>query len=146
MDNTETPKLGNQLCFPFYVIAKEITGMYRPFLEELDITYSQYLVMMVLWEFERLTVNQIGEKLYLDSGTLTPLLKRLESKDFIVRLRKKEDERIVEVFLTEKGIQLQKKACIIPGKLQEKMDLSENDLLELKATVNKLLTKIETRK
>lgn len=146
MENTETPKLGNQLCFPFYVIAKEITGMYRPFLEELDITYSQYLVMMVLWEFERLTVNQIGEKLYLDSGTLTPLLKRLESKDFIIRLRKKEDERIVEVFLTEKGIQLQKKACIIPGKLQEKMDLSENDLLELKATVNKLLTKIETRK
>lgn len=139
----ETPKLGNQLCFPFYVIAKEITGMYRPFLDELDITYSQYLVMMVLWEYERLTVNQIGEKLYLDSGTLTPLLKRLEAKGYIVRLRKKEDERTVEVFLTEKGNELQKKACIIPGKMQEKLNLSENDLLELRETINKLLSKIE---
>lgn len=143
MENSETPKLGNQLCFPFYVIAKEITGMYRPFLDELDITYSQYLVMMLLWEYERLTVNQIGEKLYLDSGTVTPLLKRLEAKEYIVRLRKKEDERMVEVFLTEKGNKLQKQACIIPGKMQEKLNLSENDLLELKETVNKLLTKIE---
>ncbi|KIA83702.1 MarR family transcriptional regulator [Kaistella solincola] len=143
MENPETPKLGNQLCFPFYVIAKEITAMYRPFLEELDITYSQYLVMMVLWEYERLTVTQIGEKLYLDSGTLTPLLKRLEAKDYLVRHRKREDERVVEVFLTEKGIQLQNKACLIPGKLQEKLDLSENDLSAMKDTVTKLLHKIE---
>ena len=76
MENLDTPKLSDQICFPLYVIAKEITGMYRPFLDKLDITYSQYLVMMVLWENEGLTVNQIGEKLYLDSGTLTPLLKR----------------------------------------------------------------------
>lgn len=146
MENQETPKLGNQLCFPFYVIAKEITGMYRPYLEELDITYSQYLVMMVLWEFERLTVNQIGEKLYLDSGTLTPLLKRLEAKSYIVRHRKKEDERVVEVFLTEEGNQLQKKACIIPGKMQDKLNLSEEDLVALKETINKLLIKIESKK
>ncbi|SFI59886.1 DNA-binding transcriptional regulator, MarR family [Kaistella treverensis] len=143
MENPEIPRLGNQLCFPFYVIAKEITAMYRPFLEELDITYSQYLVMMVLWEYERLTVTQIGEKLYLDSGTLTPLLKRLEAKDYLVRHRKREDERVVEVFLTEKGIQLQNKACLIPGKLQEKLDLSENDLSAMKDTVTKLLHKIE---
>ena len=146
MENQETPKLGNQLFFPFYVIAKEITGMYRPYLEELDITYSQYLVMMVLWEFERLTVNQIGEKLYLDSGTLTPLLKRLEAKSYIVRHRKKEDERVVEVFLTEEGNQLQKKACIIPGKMQDKLNLSEDDLVALKETINKLLIKIESKK
>ena len=146
MENQETPKLGNQLCFPFYVIAKEITGMYRPYLEELDITYSQYLVMMVLWEFERLTVNQIGEKIYLDSGTLTPLLKRLEAKSYIVRNRKKEDERVVEVFLTEEGNQLQKKACIIPGKMQDKLNLSEDDLVALKETINKLLIKIESKK
>ena len=146
MENQETPKLGNQLCIPFYVIAKEITGMYRPYLEELDITYSQYLVMMVLWEFERLTVNQIGEKLYLDSGTLTPLLKRLEAKSYIVRHRKKEDERVVEVFLTEEGNQLQKKACIIPGKMQDKLNLSEDDLVALKETINKLLIKIESKK
>lgn len=143
MENLNTPKLGDQLCFPFYLIAKEITGMYRPFLEELDITYSQYLVMMVLWEYERLTVNQIGEKLHLDSGTLTPLLKRLEAKSYIIRHRKKEDERVVEVFLTEEGNQLQKKACIIPGKMQEKLNLSESDVVELKATVTKLLKIIE---
>jgi DNA-binding MarR family transcriptional regulator len=143
MENLETPKLGNQLCFPFYVIAKEITAMYRPYLEELDITYSQYLVMMVLWEYERLTVNQIGDKLYLDSGTLTPLLKRLEGKDYLVRHRKREDERVVEVFLTEKGIQLQNKAGLIPGKLQEKLNLSETDLSVMKETVTKLLHKIE---
>lgn len=137
--NDETPKLGDQLCFPLYVIAKEITGMYRPFLEDLDITYSQYLVMMVLWENERLTVNQIGQKLYLDSGTLTPLLKRLEAKSYIVRHRKKEDERVVEVFLTEEGNQLQEKACGIPRRMQEKLNLTENDLLELKEAVTKLM-------
>lgn len=146
MDNQETPKLGNQLCFPIYVISKEITGMYRPFLNELDITYSQYLVMMVLWEFERLTVTQIGEKLYLDSGTLTPLLKRLEAKEYIVRHRKLEDERVVEIFLTDKGNELQKRACIIPGQMQEKLNLSEEDLIELKATVTKILNKIENKK
>ena len=143
MDNQETPKLGNQICFPLYVIAKEITGMYRPFLEELDITYSQYLVMMVLWENEGLTVNQIGEKLFLDSGTLTPLLKRLEAKSYLSRQRKKEDERVVEVFLTEEGKNLQKLACSIPGKMADKLNFSEKDLIELKTTVDKILNKIE---
>jgi DNA-binding MarR family transcriptional regulator len=89
MENHNPPKLGNQLCFPLYVISKEITGLYRPFLDEIGITYPQYLVMMVLWENDGLTVNQIGEKLHLDSGTLTPLLKRLEAKGFINRKKKK---------------------------------------------------------
>ncbi|MCU7616009.1 MarR family transcriptional regulator [Chryseobacterium sp. PBS4-4] len=143
MENHDTPKLGNQLCFPFYVIAKEMTGLYRPFLDELGITYSQYLVMMILWEKDGLTVNQIGEKLYLDSGTLTPLLKRLESKGFIIRKRKKEDERVVEVFLDDAGRNLQEKACEIPRKMQEKLNLSTEDLLELKETVQKILNKIQ---
>ena len=146
MDNQDTPKLGNQICFPLYVISKEITGIYRPFLDELDITYSQYLVMMVLWENEGLTVNQIGEKLFLDSGTLTPLLKRLEAKSYLERKRKKEDERVVEVFLTEVGRDLQKLACSIPGKMAEKLSLSEDDLLGLKATVDKILNIIENKK
>ncbi|QOW09102.1 MarR family transcriptional regulator [Kaistella flava (ex Peng et al. 2021)] len=143
MENQETPKLENQICFPLYVLSKEITGMYRPFLEELEITYSQYLVMMVLWENDGLTVNQIGEKLFLDSGTLTPLLKRLEAKSYLVRKRKKEDERVVEVSLTEEGRNLQKMACSIPGKMAEKLNLSDDDLLELKATVDKLMQIIE---
>lgn len=143
MEHSNTPKLENQICFPLYVIAKEITGLYRPFLDELDITYPQYLVMMVLWNGDGITVSHIGEKLFLDSGTLTPLLKRLETKGFIIRKRKKEDERVVEVFLTESGKKLQKKACEIPGKIQEKIGIQPEELLELKETVLKILNKIE---
>lgn len=143
MEHSNTPKLENQICFPLYVIAKEITGLYRPFLDEIDITYPQYLVMMVLWNGDGLTVSHIGEKLFLDSGTLTPLLKRLETKGFIVRKRKKEDERVVEVFLADAGKELQKKACAIPGKIQEKIGIQPEELLELKETVLKILNKIE---
>lgn len=145
MENPKTPKLENQICFPLYVIAKEITGLYRPFLDELDITYPQYLVMMVLWEGDGLTVTHIGEKLFLDSGTLTPLLKRLEAKGFIIRKRKKEDERVVEVFLDEAGQLLQKKACEIPGKIQERLGIQPEELLHLKDTVLKILNKIENK-
>ncbi|KPE52269.1 MarR family winged helix-turn-helix transcriptional regulator [Chryseobacterium indologenes] len=143
MDNSNPPKLENQICFPLYVIAKEITGLYRPFLDELDITYPQYLVLMVLWENDGVTVSHIGEKVFLDSGTLTPLLKRLESKGIINRKRKKEDERVVEVFLTESGKQLQKKACEIPGKIRNKIDADPEDLIHLKETIQKILNKIE---
>jgi len=143
MENPKTPKLENQICFPLYVIAKEITGLYRPFLDELGITYPQYLVMMILWDGDGLTVTHIGEKLFLDSGTLTPLLKRLESKGYIIRKRKKEDERVVEVFLDEAGKQLQQKACEIPGKIQEKLGIQPEELLHLKDTVLKILNKIE---
>ncbi|GEJ47197.1 MULTISPECIES: MarR family winged helix-turn-helix transcriptional regulator [unclassified Chryseobacterium] len=143
MENPKTPKLENQICFPLYVIAKEITGLYRPFLDELDITYPQYLVMMILWDGDGLTVSHIGEKLFLDSGTLTPLLKRLESKGFIIRKRKKEDERVVEVFLDEAGKQLQQKACEIPGKIQKKLGIQPEELLHLKDVVLKILNKIE---
>jgi hypothetical protein len=143
MENPKTPKLENQICFPLYVIAKEITGLYRPFLDELDITYPQYLVMMILWDGDGLTVTHIGEKLFLDSGTLTPLLKRLESKGFIIRKRKKEDERVVEVFLDEAGKELQQKACEIPGKIQERLGIQPEELLHLKDTVLKILNKIE---
>lgn len=143
MENPESLKLENQLCFPLYVIAKEITGLYRPFLDELDITYPQYLVMMVLWENDGLPVNHIGEKLYLDSGTLTPLLKRLEAKGLILRKRKKEDERVVEVFITESGKALRAKACEIPEKMYRKLDLSQEEWLDLKKSIQKILTKIE---
>lgn len=143
MENINQLKLENQICFPLYAIAKEITGLYRPFLDEIGITYPQYLVMMVLWENDRLTVSHIGDKLFLDSGTLTPLLKRLEAKEFLVRKRKKEDERVVEIFLTENGKQLQQKACEIPGKIQQKIGIETKDLLELKETIQKILIKIE---
>ncbi len=143
MENHQPPKLGNQLCFPLYVISKEIISLYRPFLDELQITYSQYLVMMVLWEKDGLTVNQLGEKLYLDSGTLTPLLKKLEIKGFVIRKRKKEDERVVQIFLADAGRNLQQKACEIPIKMQEELNLTNEDLFELKETVQKILNKIQ---
>ncbi|KPH13002.1 MULTISPECIES: MarR family winged helix-turn-helix transcriptional regulator [Chryseobacterium] len=143
METPKTPILENQICFPLYVIAKEITGLYRPFLDELDITYPQYLVMMVLWENDGLTVSHIGDKLFLDSGTLTPLLKRLEGKGFITRKRKKEDERVVEAFLTDVGRQLQQKACEIPGKIQRKIDVQPEDLIQLKESIQRILNKIE---
>ncbi|SUX45228.1 MarR family winged helix-turn-helix transcriptional regulator [Chryseobacterium indoltheticum] len=145
MENSESLKLENQICFPLYVIAKEITGLYRPFLDELDITYPQYLVMMVLWENDGLPVNHIGEKLYLDSGTLTPLLKRLEAKGLILRKRKKEDERVVQVFISDLGKELQQKACEIPSKIYHKVGVSKEDWAELSNSVKKILNKLDNK-
>lgn len=143
MENVNPPRLEDQLCFPLYVIAKEIIGKYRPYLDELGITYPQYLVMMVLWDKDGLTVTKIGEKLYLDSSTLTPLLKRLEHKNYISRQRKMEDERVVEIFLTLDGTHLKQKACSIPERMQQELNLSEEELDAMKIIVNKLLLKIE---
>lgn len=143
MEKLDTLQLDNQICFPLYVISKEITGLYRPFLDEIGITYPQYLVMMVLWENDGLTVSHIGERIFLDSGTLTPLLKRLEKKGIITRKRKKEDERVVEIFLTESGKQLKEKACEIPEKIKNKIGINKDEFLQLKNTILNILTKIE---
>ena len=133
--------LSEQVCFPVYSFAKEIINQYRPFLEELELTYPQYLVMMVLWEFEQQTVNQIGEKLKLDSGTLTPLLKRLEMKEFVTRIRSIVDERIVNIKLTEKGKALKEKASFVPTRIMKSMDLSMEDLIVLKNIISKISKK-----
>jgi DNA-binding MarR family transcriptional regulator len=103
MKNDELLKLDNQLCFSIYACSREITSMYRPFLDELGITYPQYLVLLVLWEQHECTVKELGEHLYLDSGTLTPMLKRMEAADLIKRQRSHTDERKVFVHLTKKG-------------------------------------------
>ena len=138
MENYEQLKLDNQICFPLYALSKEIINQYRPFLDELEITYPQYIVLLVLWENDDLTVGQIGEKVQLDSGTLTPLLKRLEAKEIISRNRCKEDERIVKIELTEKGQDLKSKACSIPSKISEKINLSDDELKVIKTIINKL--------
>ncbi len=143
MENIESLQLKNQVCFPLYALSKEITKLYRPMLEELDMTYPQYLVMMVLWEKDGLTVSEVGEKLLLDSGTLTPLLKRLENKSFIDRKRKKEDERVVELFLTKEGRNLQQKACNIPNEMIQKIDIKTEDLVQLKNLLETILNKIQ---
>ncbi|MDR1130397.1 MAG: MarR family transcriptional regulator [Prevotellaceae bacterium] len=108
--NTEILKLENQLCFPLYAAAKAMVKKYAPFLNEIRLTYTQYITMMVMWEYKTISVKELGNRLYLDSGTLTPLLKRLESKNLISRERAKEgDERFVYISVTPEGIQLKKR-------------------------------------
>lgn len=136
-------KISNQLCFPIYALSKEITNQYRPLLEKLDLTYPQYLVLMVLWEHQKLNVCEIGKILRLDSGTLTPLLKRLEAKQIVKRERSKQDERIVDVSLTEKGIALEEDAVCIPVQLMEKVQLSAEEILQFKTIINKIFNTIE---
>ncbi|MBQ5399105.1 MAG: MarR family transcriptional regulator [Ruminococcus sp.] len=110
----EALKLENQLCFPLYACAKEIVRKYKPHLDKLDLTYTQYLVMMVMWDVKQINVKELGDKLYLDSGTLTPLLKKLEAKSYITRTRSKFDERNLVIEITEKGSSLRDQAVSIP--------------------------------
>ena len=117
--------------------------IYRPILQELDLTYPQYLVMMVLWEQEGLTVSAIGEKLFLDSGTLTPVLKRLESKGLINRVRNRSDERMVLLFLTEQGKDLRQQAFCIPQKLLSQINIKIEDLENFKETLTQLINNLK---
>jgi len=135
-------KLKNQVCFPVYALSREIITRYRPFLDALGITYPQYLVLMVLWEEKTQTVNELGGKLRLDSGTLTPLLKRLESKGFILRKRKSTDERVVEISLTNQGDQLRLKAADVPLKLMESMPVTKEELIRLREIVTEILDRM----
>lgn len=137
----ENLKLSNQLCFPIYVLSKEIIQRYRPFLDALDLTYPQYLVLMVLWEQDNQTVSALGDKLYLDSGTLTPLLKRLETKEIVVRTRQKNDERVVQISLTPYGLSLKDKASCIPMQMMDSMDLSVDEVKLFKQLIIKILSK-----
>lgn len=132
-------KLENQICFPIYALSRDVIQRYRPLLDELDLTYPQYLVFLVLWEEGQQTVNQIGEKLLLDSGTLTPLLKRLEQKKLIVRQRSKVDERVVTISLTKEGEQLREKAEDIPLKLLQELNVSLEELKLMRTIAYKIL-------
>lgn len=145
MKSKHTLSLDCQACFPLYALSREITNVYRPLLGEIDLTYPQYLVLMVLWENEAQAVNQIGEKLRLDSGTLTPLLKRMEAKKLITRKRKTDDERSVEIALTGSGKALQKVASGIPAKMVDRLGISEEEMNQLKKITHKILTKINSR-
>lgn len=139
MNEEKLLKLEHQLCFSIYALSRAIVNRYRVPLNELDITYPQYLVMMLLWEYEIQNINQLGKKLHLDTGTLTPLLKRLETKKLIHRSRSKTDERVVEITLTVAGKNLKTKAYEIPKELNEKLPLTENELTQLKGIIQKLL-------
>ncbi len=120
----ESLKLGNQLCFPLYACSKEIIRRYKPYLDDIDLTYTQYITMMVLWEKKTVNVKTLGESLYLDSGTLTPVLKKLESKGYIKRERSNEDERNLVVSITDEGYALRDKALSIPPAMGSCVKLS----------------------
>ncbi len=120
-------KLENQLCFPLYACSKEIVRQYKPYLDPLGLTYTQYLVMMVLWEKKQTNVKELGASLYLDSGTLTPVLKKLENKGLLTRRRSEEDERSLLVSVTEDGEKLREKASIVPSQMGQCINISEEE-------------------
>ena len=135
-------KLQNQLCFPLYALSKEIIKKYTPLLDELHLTYTQYLVMMVMWEDKTISVKALGNKLYLDSGTLTPLLKKLEVQRLITRQRDTSDERSVIIQITGLGLALKEKASDIPAKIGAEFNLSEEELIQLYTIIHKLLKQL----
>lgn len=135
---TDVLRLENQLCFALHAASRAMTGAYQPLLEELGITYPQYLVLLTLWEEDGARVSRIGERLYLDSATLTPLLKRLEARGLVERRRSSADERVVEVFLTAEGKRLEQKAREIPQALFCKTKLSIGELARLRTTLQEL--------
>jgi MarR family transcriptional regulator, organic hydroperoxide resistance regulator len=144
MENNQL-KLENQICFKIYSAEREITKLYRNLLEELDVTYPQYLVLLVLWEEKSVTVKELGQKLFLDSGTLSPMLKRMEGNNLIKRRRSLEDERTVIISLTKKGEDLKDKAQCIPSKLLENLSLDMKELKNLNQTLSTILNRIQQK-
>ncbi len=130
--------LSNQMCFPLYAASREILRRYKPILDELGLTYTQYITMLVLWERGTVSVREIGSTLYLDSGTLTPVLKKLEQKGLIVRRRDESDERLLDISPTDEGMALREKALEVPGKICGCVDLTKEEA----ETLCKILSKI----
>ena len=137
--NYDALKLENQLCFPLYACSREVIKLYKPHLDELDLTYTQYIVMMVLWERRSATVKELGGCLHLDSGTLTPLLKKMEAKGLINRCRDQDDERSLIVSLTPEGEALRERAVEVPEKMARCVRLSPDEALQLSGLLYKLL-------
>ena len=143
MEKYDTLKLENQLCFPLYAAAKEVVRHYKPFLDTLDLTYTQYIAMMVLWEDKSCCVKELGKRLFLDSGTLTPLLKKLEVKGVIERKRAADDERNLIVSVTEEGYALREKALAVPRQMGHCMNLQPDEADQLYRILYKLLDSME---
>ncbi len=147
MDNKfDALKLSNQLCFPLYVCSKEIVKRYKPFLDEIGLTYTQYITMMAMWEHEELSVKELGELLFLDSGTLTPVLKTLEKKGFLSRKRSSEDERILIVTLTKSGAELKEQAVEVPFKMQGCVSMKPEEAAELYRILHSIMDGFDSSK
>lgn len=141
-NNFDALKIENQLCFPLYACAKGVVKKYKPYLDKLDLTYTQYITMMIMWDKKQINVKSLGECLYLDSGTLTPLLKRLETKGYITRERSSDDERNLIVSITEKGENLKQEAVGIPKSLSGCVDLTAEEAVQLYTLLYKILSSL----
>ena len=144
-NRTEYPQLqlDSQLCFPLYACARKVIGAYTPLLKPLGLTYTQYIVMLELWEKEKVKVGELGHRLYLDCGTLTPMLKKMEESGWLTRCRCKVDERVVYVALTDKGRALREQVKDIPGQVGSCITLPQEEAFELYRLLHKLLDSIE---
>jgi MarR family transcriptional regulator, organic hydroperoxide resistance regulator len=131
-------RLEDQVCFALYTASRAVTNLYRPMLDELGLTYPQYLVMLVLWERKSITVKELSAALRLDTGTLSPLLKRMETNGLVRRRRRHDDERSVEITLTEAGAALQDRARSVPGRLARALELTGEELVALRGTLRRV--------
>ena len=139
MKNEECLRLENQICFPMYVASKEIVRRYIPLLKELDLTYTQYITLLALWEKDHITVKELGERLYLDSGTLTPLLNKLENKGYIIKNKSDKDARELVVCVTDEGYKLKEKAFSVPQNIARCVCLEREEAIEFYRLLHKVL-------
>ena len=139
MKNEECLRLENQICFPMYVASKEIVRRYIPLLTALDLTYTQYITLLALWEKDHITVKELGEKLYLDSGTLTPLLNKLEKKGYIIKNKSDKDGRELVVIVTDKGLELKQKAIDVPPEIAKCVNLKKEEAVVFYQLLHKVL-------
>lgn len=144
--NEDSLLLENQLCFPLYACAKEVVRQYREPLEPLNLTYTQYIVMMVLWEFGEMTEGELGKKVHLDSGTLAPRLKRLEKTGYINRVRPENNENKLFLSLTAEGKSLKERALDVPSRMQGCIPLSEDELYLLRDLLNRALAEMSEKR
>ena len=141
-DKYDSLKLENQLCFPLYAVSKEIVKKYKPFLDEINLTYTQYITMMVLWEEKEVKVKDIGAKLFLDSGTLTPVLNGLEKRGYVTRKRSEEDKRDMYAVVTDEGMAIRDKAALIPAKIGACMPLEPAKAITLYQILHEMMDKL----
>lgn len=138
-------KLDNQICFPLYALSRKVIQLYKPLLDKYNLTYTQYIIMLVLWEEEKISIKELGEKLFLDSGTISPVVKKLVKQGLLEKFRFKEDERVVMVKLTEKGKEIKEEIVEIPEKLYRNFEGDKEALFQLKENLDKILAEFEEK-
>jgi len=143
MEKYDSLKLKNQLCFPLYALSRKVTKLYKPLLEKYDLTYTQYITMLVIWEYEKISFKKLGQKLYLDSGTLSPVIKRLQNKKLIDKFRDPKDDRSILIELTEKGKEMKKEIVEVPSQMACQITGKHKTLIQLKKNLDELLVESE---